>query len=48
MINKDNEVELPPQPTNEHNPVDVVELDIQCHILIRDVDTNEILVNTRG
>ena len=46
MINKDNE-EFTPQP-NENKPVDIVEADIQCHLLIRDIDTNEIIVNTRG
>lgn len=29
-------------------PVDTVELDIQCHLLIKDIDTNEIIVNQRG
>lgn len=48
MINKDNEVLDAPHPPKENKPVDVVDLDIQCHILIRDIDTNEIIVNTRG
>ena len=47
MINKDNEAELQPQP-KENKPVDTVEVDIQCHLLIRDIDANEIIVNTRG
>jgi hypothetical protein len=46
MINKENEVVLPSTP--EHGPVDIVNLDIQCHLLIKDVDTNKIIVNKRG
>jgi hypothetical protein len=46
MINKENEVILSTGP--ESGPVDIVNLDIQCHLLIKDVDTNEIIVNKRG
>lgn len=27
---------------------DVAYMDVQCHILIKDVDTKEILINKRG
>lgn len=46
MINKDNEIEN--NELTENEPVDVIDLDIQCHILIKDKDTNEILLNKRG
>lgn len=46
MINKEKEEN---KGQEEHpGPVDVVDVDIQCHLLIKDIDTNEILVNQRG
>ena len=46
MINKEKEDNTGQAETP--GPVDVVDMDIQCHILINDIDTNEILVNQRG
>ena len=50
MINKAKEIKvvLTPEEKEENKPVDVVDLDIQCHILIKDVDTDEIILNKRG
>ena len=45
MINKDNKEEKTPNPDGL---VDVAHLDVQCHILIKDKDTGEILLNKRG
>lgn len=47
MINKEKEENIDDE-TTDRKPVDVVELDIQSHLLIKDIDTNEILVNKRG
>jgi hypothetical protein len=49
MINKENNAE---QPENE-KPVetgfiDTAKMDVQCHILIKDKDTGEVLINQRG
>ena len=46
MINKEKEENNIPEELP--GPVDIVNLDIQCHLIIRDLDTNEILVNKRG
>ena len=54
MINKANEDGvLPLESTPNNVPVkpgyiDVAYMDVQCHLLIRDKDTGEVLVNTRG
>jgi hypothetical protein len=50
MINKENEKdEKPsPEPKKESGYVDVARMDVQCHLLIKDKDTKEILVNKRG
>lgn len=47
MINKENSKETPEQQTNS-GLVDTAKMDVQCHILIKDKDTSEILVNKRG
>jgi hypothetical protein len=49
MINKansDSEAGAPSVP--ESGYVDVAKVDVQCHLLIKDKDTGEILVNKRG
>ncbi len=50
MINKENNKE-----ENHENPVlpkshmiDTALMDVQCHIVIRDSDSGEVLVNKRG
>ena len=49
MINKENNNSTEPVNTaKESGYVDVARLDVQCHILIKDKDTNEVLVNKRG
>lgn len=47
MINKENDKkELGPKDEPSH--IDTARMDVQCHILIKDKDTKEILVNKRG
>jgi len=46
MINKAKEDEIPVE--KETGYIDVAYVDMQCHILIKDKDTGEILVNKRG
>ena len=46
MINKENEVIK--NEKDQPQITDVVDLDIQCHILVKDVDTGEIIINQRG
>jgi hypothetical protein len=49
MINKENKDDLKPTtPTKESGYIDVAHMDVQCHIIIKDKDTGEILVNKRG
>lgn len=50
MINKVNEnnEKQPVQPAKEPGYIDVAKMDVQCHLLIKDKDTGEILVNQRG
>lgn len=49
MINKENnEKAAPTEPTNTTGYVDAARMDVQCHVLIKDADTKEILVNKRG
>lgn len=47
MINKEdnNTLELD---KNSQGYIDVAKLDVQCHLIIKDKDTGEILVNQRG
>ncbi len=48
MINKTNDDNSTPDTKKESGYTDVVNIDVQCHILIKDKDTGEILVNKRG
>lgn len=49
MINKENnEREQPEVPKKEDTFVDTAYLDVQCHIMIKDKDTGEVLVDRRG
>ncbi len=52
MINKENKVDinntLIPDPLTENGYLDIAKVDVQCHLLIKDKDTGEILVNKRG
>ncbi len=47
MINKENETKSNPVP-KEPGFVDTAAIDVQCHLIIKDKDTNEVLVNKRG
>jgi hypothetical protein len=48
MINKENDKETTPEPKKDSGIVDTAHMDVQAHIVIRDKDTKEILVNKRG
>jgi hypothetical protein len=49
VINKQNEdIKLSPQEQKDDGIVDVAQMDVQVHILIKDTDTGESLVNQRG
>lgn len=50
MINKANDKDesKPDSFKKESGYVDVVDIDVQCHLLIKDKDTGEVLVNKRG
>ena len=49
MINKEKEDEpKAPGLQKESGYTDVAFLDMQCHMIIKDKDTGEILVNKRG
>jgi hypothetical protein len=49
MINKENgEKEQPSEPKKDDTFVDIAHMDVQCHIMIKDKDTGEVLVNKRG
>jgi len=48
MINKENDKETNSVPVKESGFVDTAHMDVQVHILIRDKDTKETLVNKRG
>jgi hypothetical protein len=49
VINKEKEVE-PKAPVVHKEPgyTEVAFLDMQCHLVVKDKDTGEILVNKRG
>jgi hypothetical protein len=48
VINKENnDKEVIPE-TKESGIIDVANMDVQCHLLIKDKDTGEVLVNKRG
>lgn len=49
MINKTNDEEVPKEEVpSEAGYVDVAIVDVQCHIMIKDKDTGEVLVHKRG
>jgi len=49
MINKaNNEDKQKTEAPTDSGYVDTAKLDMQCHILIKDKDTGEVLVNKRG
>ncbi len=48
MINKETDNKTTDTPLKESGYVDVAKMDVQCHIIIKDKDTGEILVNKRG
>jgi hypothetical protein len=48
MINKENDKQQVPEPKKESGYVDTARMDVQCHVVIKDKDTKEILVNKRG
>jgi hypothetical protein len=48
MINKANDDIAQKAPAQPTGPVDVAKLDMQCHLVIKDKDTGEVLVNRRG
>lgn len=49
MINKENtEDNKPSESLKESGYTDTARMDVQCHLVIKDKETNEILVNKRG
>lgn len=44
LINSTEDNESP----KENGILDVAKMEVQCHFIIKDIDTNEILVNKRG
>lgn len=50
MINKENEDDATKKPELETNEgfIDVAKMDVQCHLIIKDKDSGEVLVNKRG
>jgi hypothetical protein len=50
MINKENEDEAikKPEPKTDEGFIDIAKMDVQCHVIIKDKDTGDILVNKRG
>lgn len=48
MINNETDDKAQPAPKKEEGILDVAKMDVQCHILIKDKDTGEVLLNTRG
>ena len=49
MINKENNDNgVKPEPQKESGFIDVAKMEGQCHLLIKDKDTGEVLVNKRG
>jgi hypothetical protein len=48
-INKENDdKEQKPEPKKDDGFIDIAYMDVQCHLIIKDKDTGEILVNKRG
>lgn len=49
MINKENDnKKVIPESKKETGIIDKAHMDVQCHIIIKDKKTGEILVNKRG
>ena len=49
MINKaNNEDNIQPGCVKESGYIDTVDVNVQCHLLIKDKDTGETLVHKRG
>lgn len=46
MINTNENKVLLPKKEDEY--IDAAELDVQCHIIIKDKDTGEVILNKRG
>lgn len=47
MINKEDK-DIKIEPKKDDKFVDTARMDVQCHILIRDKDTDKIVLNGRG
>lgn len=47
-INKENDKEEPVISEKDTGFIDTAKMDMQCHILIKDTDTGEVLLNKRG
>lgn len=45
---KDGIAPVSPVPVKESGYIDVANVEMHCHILIKDKDTGEVLVNKRG
>jgi hypothetical protein len=49
VINKENDKEKPEtEPKKESGFIDIAMMEVQCHLLIKDKETGEVLVNKRG
>jgi len=48
MINKENDNKSQPESEKKSGYTDVARMDVNAHILIKDKDTGEVLVNKRG
>ena len=47
MINKENDDKEQPE-EKDSGFVDTAKMDVQCHLVIKDKDTGEVLLNKRG
>jgi hypothetical protein len=48
MINKENGDKKPVSDKKDDKFVDTARMDVQCHIVIRDKETKQVLLNKRG
>lgn len=48
MINKENEKNKAVTPQGGDTLVDTARMDVQCHLIIKDKETGQVLVNKRG
>jgi len=49
MDNVEDKVDTPkPEPVKESGYMDIANVEVHCHVLIRDKDTGEVFVNKRG